>query len=373
MKVLVIGSDKKMFEPNSAVLARTELYAGLCDKMSIIILSRQKFAPIHLGNLSIFATNSCSRLRYLCDALKLVKKILNTEKYDLVTTQDPYDTGIIGWFVKRKYKLSWQCQIHGDILSPYFSRESLMNKIRVFIAKLLLPKADGVRVVSERIKDSLLYKIPKLKANPIVLPIFVNVETLETAEIKINLRQKYKQFDSIILTASRLSKEKNIELQIEAMAEIIKQYPKIGLIIVGDGKEKTKLQKLVKNKSLEKNIIFENWSSDLASYYKTADLFLLTSNYEGWGMTAIEAAACGCPIVMTDVGCAGEFIKNGENGLVVGIGDKKALAEAVEKIISDKDFGGRIREEMKRDIMSLPNQAEYLEAYKKSFEDIIAK
>ena len=61
----------------------------------------------------------------------------------------------------------------------------------------------------------------------------------------------------------------------------------------------------------------EPWTDDPFSYYKTADLFLLTSNYEGYGMAVVEAMAAGCPVIMTDVGLAGEVLIDKKDGLVV--------------------------------------------------------
>ena len=82
---------------------------------------------------------------------------------------------------------------------------------------------------------------------------------------------------------------------------------KILLLIVGSGPEEGSLKCKVESLKLVEQIKFEPWSNDLPSYYKTADLFLLTSFYEGYGMTLVEANACGCPIVATDVGVAQEL------------------------------------------------------------------
>ena len=100
--------------------------------------------------------------------------------------------------------------------------------------------------------------------------------------------------------------------------------------------EEQKLKLLATRYSLLSNIVFEPWTDDLASYYKSADVFVLTSNYEGYGRTIIEAEAAGCPVIMTDVGIAGDVIKNGENGLIVPVGDVQALAEALRSVIEKK-------------------------------------
>ncbi len=108
MKVLIINIDKNIFELKSPSLERLKEYSNFCEKFSVVVLTQKYFGPIIFGNLDVFATASCCRAKYSFDALKLAKKIMKKEKYDLVVTQDPFDTGHIGWLIKRKYKISWQ-------------------------------------------------------------------------------------------------------------------------------------------------------------------------------------------------------------------------------------------------------------------------
>jgi glycosyltransferase involved in cell wall biosynthesis len=70
---------------------------------------------------------------------------------------------------------------------------------------------------------------------------------------------------------------------------------------------------------------------------------------------------------MTDVGCAGEIIKDGEGGIVIKIGDKGALTSSMIKLVEDKNFGTKIREGAQKAILALSNAEQSLELYKKSF------
>ena len=296
MKILMISTDQKIFEPGSAVKARMSNYASQVDELFIVILGLVRDLRVE-GKLQYI---SLARLKAL---------FWKPEKdFDLVTSQDPFETGIIAWRLACQLGAKLELQIHTDIGSPYFWRESLKNKIRFFLAKFLLPKADKVRVVSQRIKDYLVSNSEIAEDKIYIKPIFVDTEKIRNAPITVDLHKKYPQFDKIILMASRLTKEKNIGLAIEAMREMVKQKPKIGLIIVGSGPEESSLKLKVKSYKVENNVIFENWidQTTLFSYYKTANLFLNTSLYEGYGMTLVEAQAAGCKIVSTDVGVAKE-------------------------------------------------------------------
>ena len=256
-------------------------------------------------------------------------------------------------------------------MSSYFWRESFLNKIRVILAKFLLPRADGLRVVSKRIVKSLKKAEIKLKSEPAILPIFVDVQKIKETSAKENLRQKYPQFDFLILMASRLAREKNIGLAIESLAEIIKEYPRTGLIIVGSGAEEKNLKEKIEKLKLEKNVILEPWREDLISYFKTADLFLLTSNYEGYAMAVVEAMAADLPVLMTEVGCAGEIVEDGKNGLVTPVGDKESLVLAIFKILDSKDLSRELVLGAKETILEWGNYENYLEKYKNLFEDCL--
>jgi glycosyltransferase involved in cell wall biosynthesis len=368
MNLLVINLDKGIFSPGSKSLERLKEYSQSVDKIFVIVWTKKKEQAIVFNDkLFIYPTNSCCRLFYYFDSFKIARKILKEQHIQLIFTQDPFETGLAGWRIARKNKIRLQLQIHTDFLSPYFGQESLFNKIRVYLGKFLIRRADVFRVVSARIKKSLVTcGIEQEKI--FVLPIFVDIEKFESASIKTNLKQKYPQFDFIILMASRLSREKNIGLAIEAMSGIIKKYPKAGLVIVGEGEEIENLKFKIKNLILHDNVMLEPWTEDLASYYKSADIFLLTSNYEGWGLAMVEAMAGGCPIVMTDVGCAGELVVNNESGLVVPPGNKRALITALDLLLADESLREKFRANALAAAKKMPSKEQYLADYKKSWE-----
>ena len=403
-----------------------EEYAGLFEELYIVVLTtkniKYQIANIKkIDNLFLYSTDSRNKLWALWDAYKIGKKILRDNKvmdpsvrwddrvgHDwVITAQDAFELGLVGYLLKNKFGIPLQLQIHTDFLSPYFWRESLKNKVRVILAKWLLPRADGVRVVSERINRSISnIKNPArhLPATPDdlrwrasarsgvaggqiskieTLPIFVNTEKIKNSVVKpeVDLRKKYPQFTTIILMASRLTREKNIGLAIGAMAEIVKKYPKTGLVIVGSGPEKENLKKSVgapppisspsERGRIEEGVVFEDWSDDLASYYKSADLFLLTSNYEGYGRTPIEAMAGGCPVVMSDVGLAGEILKDGETGMIYSVGDKKALVNVLVDLIGDDKKRRALGERACEVVAKLMKKEEYLKRYRELLGEII--
>lgn len=364
----MLSTDASILTQGSNAYERMLGYAKLFEELHIIVYVRSLKSEVRrVGNLYLYPTNTRFRLAYFWQAYKIGYSIIRNWKLEIrncvITTQDPFETGLVGVWLKNKFMIPLQIQCHVDFLNKYFWQESLKNKLRTILAKFILSRADGIRVVSERIKSSFISYFLHPKSDIVVLPIFVDIKKIVDAPIKTDLHKKYQNFDFIILMASRLSCEKNIGLAIEAMKEVALKYPRALLLIVGSGDDKARFQ-------LRENIIFEPWTEDLSSYYKTADLFVLASNYEGYGRTIIEALAAKLPVVSTDVGIASEFVSR-SGGLVVGVGDQAALSRAMLEMINHKHAGnlGAIYEVIK-DMLS---REEYLRLYKESLEKLISK
>ncbi|MFA6551968.1 MAG: glycosyltransferase [Candidatus Paceibacterota bacterium] len=333
MNLLSIGTDRKLFEDNSAVLARQIEYAKKFEKVFIVVFTKKGFQKKEIDNITIYPTNSSSKFFYIRDAIRIGKGILTkpstftcqnfaktkfrqaSAKPFTITCQDPFECGFVGYKLKKRMDVPLELQIHTDIGSDYFASLKIgfklwfLNSFRICLANRILPKADHIRVVSER-NAVFLKEYMKIPAEKIeVRPIAVDVEKIKNAVVKPenDLRKKYPQFDKIVLIASRLEPEKNIKSAVLAFKTVVKTFPKAGLIIVGSGSLLYNLKRTVARYSLDSNVILEPWQSDLSSYYKTCDIFLNVSFYEGYGMTMVEAKAAGAKILSTDVGIAKEI------------------------------------------------------------------
>ena len=151
---------------------------------------------------------------YSFDAVRVAKSQFGkflSKRINVISTQDPFETGIAGWLLARKFRLPLQIQVHTDFLSSYFWKESFLNKIRVIIGKFLVKRADCLRVVSTESKILYSSNLQPTTYNLIalaVLPIFVDIEKIKSTPANFDVRKKYPQFSFIIMTISRLEKEK---------------------------------------------------------------------------------------------------------------------------------------------------------------------
>jgi len=328
MKILMISTDKKIFDESSAVRQRVLDYGTITDSLHIIVLNRKLKNGERRKNFRIsdkvfiYPTNSLNKFHYGSDAKKIAFRL---DKIDLVTAQDPYETGWIAWRIAKGIKAKLELQVHTDIFNFYFIKHSFSNWVRSKIAKFLLPKADHIRVVSKRIKLSLS---AKLQERTTILPIFVSSIFIQFTEPDFDLKQRYSQFKFIMVMLSRLEKEKNISMALNALVKVVKVFPKTGLIIVGEGSLKKSLERQVRRLGLEGNVIFKKWTNNPITYYKTADLFISASDYEGYGMSLVEAIFSHCPILTTKVGIVGEVLSS-NNAFLCDVGDQECFSLSI--------------------------------------------
>lgn len=385
MKVLMISTDRNLFMEGTEVRERIIKYGRLAKELHVIVFSQHalNLTPQKISeNTWIYPTDSFNRWFYVHNAVSIGKKIISrdldnlSEEIDstrrwMVTAQDPFESGYAGYKIARRFRIGLQLQVHTDFLNPHFVHESRLNKTRVKMARFLLPKATSIRVVSQKIKDGILETFPKLpREHIIILPIFIDLEKITMTDPSLNLRKKYPQFDFIALVVARLEHEKNIPLALQALKDVSVRHPKTGLVIVGEGSEKARLKKFAESQGILENVMFEGWQGNLPSYYKTADMLLVTSNYEGFGRMFIEAAAVGCPIVTTDVGVARELILDDESSFICTVHDKNCIALNIARLIEHESIRRvyALKLEARARGITVTDEKEYLDRYKASWE-----
>ncbi len=379
----MISRDPAIFEEGAEVRARMREYGAMLEELHIIVCApsphsanvfseKKKDVSQIAEHTFAYATRSSSKFMRVWDGYGIAERILKAKSIHgegwIITAQDPFETGLLGWILRMQFKRArLQLQVHTDFLSPYFARESFKNLIRVWFARFFLPRADFVRVVSRRIEQSLRacfgMRIPRI----VVLPIFVDVHR-KMPRVR-ELRTRYGEHDFIILMASRLSREKNISLALRAFAKVKSQLGENPLLLlVGEGSEKANLQALVHAYHIEDDVMFEPWTRDLTSYYAAADCFLLTSNYEGYGRTVVEAMSAGLPVVMTDVGLAGEVLHDEMEGIVIPVADESALEVALITLAHDPQKRKQLGVAARNAVRSFPTKEQYLERYTALFQ-----
>jgi len=336
MKALFVSNDQTLLEPGSPARLRMRAYADAIGTLHVMTRaartesSEEGSLTVHgvaVGKLGLraFAKRACA--------------LIEREGIEVVSAQDPFEYGLIAHWATKGTTAKLHLQVHTDFLSPWFLRDGIMraprvsmplkNRIRRAIADRVLPSADGIRVVSARVKDSLVARYGTRIPEPAILPIAVTDPVPEAVPLPPH------PFPFALITVSRLEPEKRIEDIIDALGRISDRYPAIGLIIVGEGRERARLERMVARKKLAERVLFAGARADAWGLMRSAQGYIQASAYEGYSRTLIEAALARTPIITTDVGVVGEVLVGYEDVLSSPPSDPAQLAVNMVGLIED--------------------------------------
>ncbi len=145
-----------------------------------------------------------------------------------------------------------------------------------------------------------------------------------------------------IVNTARLTPQKNQALLIRAFAELYKNKPQYTLSIYGEGQSENDLRKLISEKGLESSVILEGRSSHVQDDISDAEIFVLSSDFEGLSNALLEAMMMGFPCISTDCEGATDIIQNEKNGSLIPRGDEDALFHALNRLTDDAAFRERL-------------------------------
>ena len=182
-------------------------------------------------------------------------------------------------------------------------------------------------------EDQRRYFSERIRKNSFVVPNPVNEQMLNLGRTRV-------QHNGIknIVTCGRLEKQKNHKLLIEAMVYVHNIYPDVRLSIYGEGTEKENLQQMIQDNHAQEYVYLMGRTSQVDKVLNEADLFVLSSDFEGMPNALMEAMACGIPCISTDCPTGPrELIGNNERGGLVPVGDTEKMAGAICEMISNNN------------------------------------
>ncbi|MGE5541246.1 MAG: glycosyltransferase [Bacillota bacterium] len=337
MKVLFISADPSIFDVSSPTYVRMRSYAEAIGTLHILMRAKERIDRQD-GPLCVHGIRAGKLLGGGTVSAR-ARELIASEGIEVVSAQDPFEHGLIALKAVAGTSAKLHIQVHTDFLSPWFVRGGIArspqlpvpvkNRARQALADKILPKADGIRVVSERVKQSLLSRYGSRIPEPTVVPIAVGTE------VPVAVPLPDHSFPFALITVSRLEPEKRIEDILDALARLRERFPAVGLVIVGGGSEEAALKKLVKQYGLTDRVVFAGSRSDAWGLMRSAQGYIQASAYEGYGRTLVEAALARVPIITTDVGIVGEVFKGYEDVLAAPPGDPAQLAVNIVALLED--------------------------------------
>jgi glycosyltransferase involved in cell wall biosynthesis len=181
--------------------------------------------------------------------------------------------------------------------------------------------------ISEGVKDSMNHWLPEIGSKLITIPNGVNIDDFDIAS-----RPDQNSECPIIISVGRLQKMKNYQVAINACA-LLKDL-NFEYHILGDGVEKPALRKLIEEKGLANKVKLLGFQSSVAKHLSQSNIFLLTSQWEGFGLVVVEAMASGLPVVVSDVPGVREIVgQDQKSGFLVDPNDPARIAEKLRSLI----------------------------------------
>jgi len=250
---------------------------------------------------------------------------------------------------------------------------------RMLFNRALLGRRDRVVGVGEAVRRALVENegIPAARVgviyNGVDLTPYRN-PTRDRATIRHRVREELGIPESALLLAqvARLDDLKDHATAVRAMARVVAALPQAMLLIVGDGPERTKIERLVAQLGIGQSVRLVGTRGDVPEILQAADLFLLSSKSEGIPLTVIEAMAARLPVVSTDVGGVGEIVVAGETGMLVPAGDVAALAAAAIDLLPDAARRARLGEQGFRRAIDKFDEARMHHDYRALYAEMLA-
>lgn len=358
MNVLIIGNDPTIFDEKSGGDTRQRHidYARLLNKedpgSKINFISfthrRSGLRPYKSGDLYIVPANSFHRIFFFFDILRIANTLLKQESFDLITTQTPFDDGLAGYLLSRKFNAKFIPQLHFDLFSPWWLRESFINRLKKIVGGIVLKAGDGIRVVNETLKS----RVRSFTHNDNIfsIPVSAGFNALslsqsEKAEMKMQILPHI-QDSKIVLFVGSLYFPKNLHAFIRVAERVSRVRKDTVFLIAGDGKERQDLERHVKESALSGIVLFlgSRRYEDLPPLFGVSDVFFLPSKYEGFGRVIVEAFLSKLPVVTTKTSGATDIVRDGESGFLIDVSDEEAMAEKILYLLDNPETARRFGE-----------------------------
>lgn len=360
MNVYVLELSKELARKGCIV----DIYTRSVNKNSPKIVNvSQNLRVIHLrgGEQAIFPKKQLEE--YIPEFFTNIDKFIGEESitYDLVSCHY-YLSGLIGLEIKRKYKIPMLITFHTIAIMKNLvarGKDEMENADRIKHEVLLTQKADKVIATSDIDKEYLntLYNCPLDKISVLIpginFELFKPIDKTKSKKIiKADLDHK------LILFVGRIVPLKGIDMLFYAIKILIKQNPdlKFCLWIVGErSKEAERLEEVQKLLGITTYIRFVGMKrqEELPYYYNASEIVIMPSQYESFGIIALESMACGTPVITTDVTGISELFDKKHESLVTSAHNPILLSKKIKNLLMDENEHQKISHEVFEKVQDL--------------------
>jgi glycosyltransferase involved in cell wall biosynthesis len=337
--VLSLGFTRGLWEGESAEdVQRLRQYAEHLDDYVVVANSykHHRLAPLRLAaNFEAIPTNAFCFIDGFVRMLRIGWSVLRSRHISLIQAQDPIFTGLAAALLAQCFGQPMNVCVYGpNVYDPHWLANHWSHRILGRLGRWVLRRAECIQVDGQMTARSLYsagYSQDRVVVKPMVpanLGSFLAIDRDADADGPV-VR---------LLYVGRLAAQKNLPL----LLEVVKALHESGcapfkLLLVGEGPLETTLRDIVKRDGLESLVEFRGPvpRDEVVRVFAASDVFVLTSDYEGYPRVLMEAAAAALPIVTTAISGSDESVRDGESGFIVPIGSLTELAARIRLLIED--------------------------------------
>ena len=313
--------------------------------------------------LNHFFFRSLEIIKFNITIILKIKKLLNSEKFDIIEAPEWRSEAFLLSFIKPKgVPLVIKCHSPSVLLNEvYKNAPTLDSRFVDWIERTTIRNANLVISPSKNLADIVSEKMG-IKINDIdIIPNPLDTEFFSPIPISYKEKNELK-----VLFVGRLDRLKGAHIFVEAIPIISKEMPDTSFILIGrdtntgpnNSSMRTYLENLIPNNIKERVSFFGNVERDiLIDYYRGSDVCVVPSFYENFPNTVLEAMSCGKAVVASNTGGIPEVIEDAISGLLVKTGDAKDLAEKVIMLLKKRDMRENIGINARKRIESLYSKA----------------
>ncbi len=230
-------------------------------------------------------------------------------------------------------------------------------------------QSDAITAVSQNLRDE-TFKTFRIEKNIEVIHNFVDVQRFARKPIDAFKKVIAPNGEKILMHASNFRKIKRVEDVVKIFYEVNKQIPS-KLLFVGDGPERMPAEQLCRQLGVCDDVRFVGKQEQMEEILAIADLFLLTSEYESFGLAALEAMAAGVPVISTNAGGLPEIMIPGVTGYMGDVGDIDTMSEQALTILTDDERLNEFKQAAFRHAQSF-DIINIVPLYEKLYEEVVA-
>ena len=234
--------------------------------------------------------------------------------------------------LKGKHDLKVVTTLHGTDITLVGLEPSFLP-----LVKFSIEQSDGVTAVSRFLKEKTLtnYNINKEIE---VIPNFVDTQLFKPMQADCIKRRLAAEGEKILVHTSNFRQVKRVTDVIKVFDIVQKEVPS-KLLLIGDGPDRSECERLTRQLDLNDKVKFLGKQEGLVEILSCSDLFLIPSQSESFGLAALEAMACGLPVISSSVGGLPELVKHNESGFIAEIGDVERMAKyAIDLLTNEKKY-----------------------------------